>query len=275
VHHRAFALLLAGAIAAAGCKAAVGDLTARASDEWTRTYPLTPTGEVQIVNSNGRIAVEGVDGSMVDVTAERIARGATEALARQVLPRITIKETIRPDFVSIETERVPGVMIGASYSVEYRVKVPRGSLLRARSGNGSIDVGSVTGRVVLNSANGSIIGRDLGGGVDARAINGQVQIEVRAIGDDPIDLRTTNGSIRLTLPPDAKGNLSARAINGTIDTGNLPLDLIGEQSSREGDGRFLRGDGGRRVRGRLNGGGTPIELNTINGRIEVTGRQGP
>ena len=72
----------------AAATASLGGLTARASDEWTRTYPLAADGEVQITNANGSIEVEGVDGAMVDVRAERIARGATDAAARELLPRI-------------------------------------------------------------------------------------------------------------------------------------------------------------------------------------------
>ena len=48
--------------ALAGCDMSLGNLTGRATDEWTRTYPLSPGGEVRIVNTNGRIDVEGVDG---------------------------------------------------------------------------------------------------------------------------------------------------------------------------------------------------------------------
>ena len=50
-----------------------------------------------IVNTNGVIDVEGVDGSTVEVRAERIAKGATEAAASELLPRIVIKEEAKPD----------------------------------------------------------------------------------------------------------------------------------------------------------------------------------
>ena len=102
-------------------RVARGSLSAQATDEWTHTYPLTAGGEVQIVNTNGRIEVEGVDGSTVEVRAERIARGATDAAARELLPRIVIKEDVKPDRVTIETERMSGIMIGAGFEVRYHV----------------------------------------------------------------------------------------------------------------------------------------------------------
>jgi len=252
-------LFVAGLLVTFGCGAAVGTLTSRATDEWTRSYPLAANGEVQITNTNGRIEIEGVDESTVEVRAERTARAATDALARELLPRIEISERATPTLVQIETKRLSGIIIGATIEVQYHVRVPKSALVRVRTANGLMAVESLRGRLVANTVNGSISGRDLSGGVEARAVNGPVEIEVGAVGEDPIDLRTTNGTIQLRLPQSAKVNLSASCVNGVIDTSALTLDLMGEQSKR-------------RVRGRMNGGGTPIELNTVNGKIEVSAR---
>ncbi len=56
-------LMLPLVVALAGCDMSLGNLAAKATDEWTHTYPLTAGGEVRIVNTNGRSEVEGVDGS--------------------------------------------------------------------------------------------------------------------------------------------------------------------------------------------------------------------
>src|SRR5262245_15332042 len=197
-------VLLVAFLAGAAACGPVGQLTARVSDEWTRAYPLEAPGEVQITNTNGAIDVEGVDGSEVQVRAERVARGATEALAREILPRITIKEDIRPDRVAIETERLAGVMIGASFSIDYHVRVPKAATVRMRTTTGTLEIDDVDGRVVVTGVNGTIKGRGLGGGVEARTVNGSVEVSVAAVGDDPIDLKTTNGPIRLVLPKSAK-----------------------------------------------------------------------
>jgi hypothetical protein len=115
VSRRIGILLLPLAVVLAGCDMSFAHLTARATDEWTRTYSLTAGGEVRIVNTNGKIEVEGVDGSTVEVRAERIARGATDAAARELLPRIVIREDNKPDRVSLETERMSGILIGAAF----------------------------------------------------------------------------------------------------------------------------------------------------------------
>jgi hypothetical protein len=246
-------------IAAGGCDSAVGGLGARASDEWTRSYPLSAHGELQITSGNGEIIIEGVDGSTVDVRAERVVRAATEALAKDVLPRVVIKEDATPDRVALETERLAGITVGVSVQVNYHVRAPRSALVRARTTNGRVSIEGINGRVFVATTNGAIEGRGLDGGVDARATNGKITLDLRAVHDDPIDVRTTNGSVDIALPADTKANVSANCVNGTVDLSALPFEPIGEQSKR-------------RTRGRLNGGGTPIEVSTVNGRVLFAAR---
>ncbi len=81
-------------LALAGCDISVGHLAGRATDEWTRTYPLAAGGELQIGNQNGTVDIEGTDGTTVEVRAERIAKAATDAGARELLPRIKINEDV-------------------------------------------------------------------------------------------------------------------------------------------------------------------------------------
>jgi hypothetical protein len=81
VSRRVAVLALPLALVLSGCDLSLGHLSARATDEWTHTYPLTAGGEIRIVNSNGLIDVEGVDGSTVEVRAERIGSSRTPPTA--------------------------------------------------------------------------------------------------------------------------------------------------------------------------------------------------
>jgi membrane-associated protease RseP (regulator of RpoE activity) len=230
-----------------------------ASDEWTRSYPLAEGGDVQVVNGPGTIEIHGGGGSIVDVKAERIGRAPTDAAARELVPRIRIREEITPSTVLVQTEGLSGIVIGVDVRVNYRLTVPASTRIRARSANGEVRVSDVAGRVTLTSANGPVSGRNLSGGVEARAVNGGLSIDVAAIGQDSIDLRATNGSVELSIPANANANLSANVTNGTIDTGSLKIELMGEQTKR-------------RLRGRLNAGGTPIEITAINGNVRILQR---
>src|SRR5712691_1773294 len=98
------AMWLAAPCLAASCEIAHhgGTLEGRAADEWTRSYPLTADAEVQIVAGGGSIDVQGGNGTTLEVHAERIARASTDAAARELLPRIEIREDITPERVLLQ-----------------------------------------------------------------------------------------------------------------------------------------------------------------------------
>jgi len=261
VSRRLGLLLLPLALAAVGCDASLGHLTARATDEWTRTYPLAAGGEVRIVNTNGKIDVEGADGSTVEVRAERIARGATDAAARELLPRIVIKEDVKPDRVSLETDRMSGIMIGVSFEVRYHVRAPKNAVINVSNTNGQVALTALAGNVTAHTTNGGVTGKAMTGAVDARSTNGGVNIEMASLGSGKVALRTTNGAVTLALPETAKADISASCTNGGIRVASLDNLEVTETSRR-------------RFEGRLNGGGTAIELRTTNGGIRVHSRDG-
>lgn len=259
VSRRVAALVLPLAVALAGCDVSLGHLVAKATDEWTHTYPLAAGGEIRIVNTNGRIDVEGVDRATVEIKAERIARGATDEAARELLPRIVIREEVKPDRVTVETARMSGIMIGASFEVRYHVRAPKTALVNVANTNGQVTVTALAGKVVAHTTNGGVRGSALSGGVDARSTNGGVNIDMAAVGADRISLQTTNGGVTLALPERAKATVSASCTNGGISVGSLDNFDVTEKSRR-------------RLEGKLNGGGTEIELQTTNGGIRLRSR---
>ena len=108
--------------------------------------PSLAGGEVRIVNTNGTIDVEGVEGADLEVRAERVARAATDTGAAELLPRISIKEDVTPDRVSIETERMSGIMIGASFEVDYHVRAPKNAVVTVTNTNGVIGLTALGGK---------------------------------------------------------------------------------------------------------------------------------
>jgi hypothetical protein len=255
----AIALTLLALLAAPGCHA-TGEMTGQATDEWARTYPLAAGGELQIFNPNGPIEVEGVDGTTVDVRAERTARGVTDAMARELLPRISIVEDVTPEKITVRTEGIGGLLIGASFQVRYRVRMPRSAVVRLRATNGGLTLRGLNGRIVGNTTNGNIVGEELGGSLEGRTTNGNARLVLTAVGSEGVDVRTTNGNVQLTVPGSVKANLSATCRNGTVEITGVEFKADGEQTRR-------------RVQGRLNGGGPLIRLTTVNGGVRIGGRE--
>jgi hypothetical protein len=246
------------AIGAAACH--VGPLQGRATDEWTHHYTLAPGGEIRIVNTNGRIDVDAIDGADVEIRAERIARATTDAGARELLPRISIKEDISPNRVSVETERISGIMIGAAYEVRYHVRAPKRAVVNVSNTNGAIALTGLAGNVMVRTTNGGINAKGLTGGLEARTTNGGLTVDMASIGPEKISMHTTNGGVTLLLPDSAKADVSASWTNGGISVSPELMIDVSEQSRR-------------RFEGRLNGGGTPIDLQTTNGGIRLRPRE--
>ena len=255
-----YTVLLVPLVAAlAGCDLSVGNLTERATEEWTRSYPLAAGGEIRIGNTNGRVEVEGVEGSTVEIKAEKIARSATEAGARELLPRIAIREDVQPDRVSVETEKMNGIMIGAAFEVRYHVRAPKGAVVNVTTTNGGIGLTALSGKIIAHTTNGGVTAKELTGGIEARSTNGGVSIDFAQLGTERVSARTTNGGVTIMLPDSAKADVTASCTNGGIIV-SPDLTLAVTEQSR------------RRLEGRLNGGGTPIELQTTNGGVRIKPR---
>jgi DUF4097 and DUF4098 domain-containing protein YvlB len=226
---------------------------AEARDTWSHTYTLSKTGEVSIANLNGRVEVEGVDGSTVEVQAERIAHAATKQMAGDLVTKIPINDRSTPDLVFVETGRITGILIGASYEVHYHVKAPKGATVRATTVNGGVDVRGLAGRTTARTTNGGINGTDLTGGLDARTVNGGVRVHFAALGQSDVTLGVVNGGVRVSLPESAKATVNATWVNGGFKAPGLNFNV--------------RDEGKRHFEGLLNGGGTSITVNTVNGGV--------
>ncbi len=233
----------------------VFDLSGRAADEWTRSYPLADGGQLQIGNTNGIVEIEGVTGSMVDVRAERVAHATTDSVARDLLSHAVIKEDVTPTRISIESERTSGFLMGVGYEVHYHVRVPRNTVVRATTTNGRILLTALSGKTTAVTTNGEIHAEALGGGVTATTTNGSIDVGLTSLGAGEVDIRTTNGAVSLTLPVDAKANVDASVTNGAISVTGLKFEASDESR--------------RHLSGRINGGGTPVTISTTNGAIQI------
>ncbi len=137
--------VVAAAAALSACDVVVNSLESKgqAKDQWTKTFTIAATGDVEIVNANGRIDVTGVEGTQVEVVAERIAKAMTDEDAQKVLAQVEIVETVTEGGVRLETKAPKGE--GRRVEVTYHVKVPASVSVRLQSANGTIAVAALDG----------------------------------------------------------------------------------------------------------------------------------
>ena len=254
------AVVVAAAVALAGCDLMMTDFSAQATEQWSKTYTLAAGGRVEVENVNGRIDVQPSAGDQVEVRAEKIGKGATDDAAKRSLARITIVEQTSEGAIRISTkiEGSGGLNTGGT-EVRFSLRVPAGVSVRAETTNGAIAVNDLKGDLSAETVNGSIKGRALAGEVSATTINGAVDIDMAQVAPGGVSIETTNGGVDLTLPRSAAVNVSASLANGRIDASDLPIEGAGEDTRR-------------RLNGTLNGGGPRIRIETTNGGITIRGK---
>ena len=250
--------VLAAAASLTACDVVISSIDAkgRATDSWTKSFELAPTGEVQIDNNIGGIEVTGGPGTQVEVTAERTARGVTDQDAKKLLGQVKVVEESSPAKLRLEMKAPEGE--AGHLEVKYHVKVPSGAIVRLRTSNGEVSVAQVSGDVSAGSTNGSVRGRELGGAVEASTTNGTVRLQMTAVAAGGIKADTVNGVVELSIPASARATVDASCVNGHIAIDGMKLE--GPEPTR------------RQVSGRLNGGGPKIALDTVNGAIRITGK---
>lgn len=231
---------------------------AEARDEWRKTYTVSPTGELAIDNTNGKIVVRPGSGDTVEIVATRIAKAGTDEAAKKLLADTKIEETVTTDAVRLSSK--VGIRLGGvQYQVDYEVRAPAGMRLNLSATNGAIDVDEWEGRVEMSATNGSLEGRGLRGEVDASSTNGRIELRLAALAGRGVTAETTNGRVSIEIPRDAQGRIVARVTNGGIDVDGLNA-APSESNTR------------RRYEATLNGGNGPtISVETTNGGISIKG----
>ena len=122
-----------------------------------------------------------------------------------------------------------------------------------QTSGGSIRGGNIMGELKAGTSGGSIRLADVSGSIDASSSAGSVDVTMVKLGDY-VRLSTTAGSVRVNMP-----------LNQGLD-----LNLSGNRVSVPD--RLARFDGNiekDRVRGKLNGGGIPVNISATSGSVSV------
>jgi len=274
-------LVLTVALAAPACVDIVGaDLKVVEREEKRFTTSAKP--QVTLTTWDGAIEVRPWDKSEVLVVIEK------RAVDKDALSAISVRAEQDGDKVTVEvTEpRHEGVhWFGMSgRSAKLIVSLPAASTVAAKSGDGSIDVESLTGTMDLKSGDGSIHGRSLTGDITARTGDGSIAISGRLTalrlhtGDGSVrvhadegsaasadwDITTGDGSVTLEVPDNFSGELDAHTGDGSVHVDGVAVTA--SDSRDEGDRHSRRRN---TVRGRMGAGGKSIRIRTGDGSITL------
>jgi hypothetical protein len=257
-----------------------------------KRFTVTGRPELSLSTFDGSIEVRTWERPEVLVVVEK--RGADRDAVRAI--EVTTEQNgdrIRLNASLPGRNQGDGFRFTMNRTARLVVSVPASADVYATSGDGSVDIERVAGRVEMRSGDGTIRGRSLIGDVRAQTDDGSINLEDIdgildvATGDGRIvargkfsgvRARTGDGGVVVQAEP---GSLSAQ--DWEINTGDggvtleLPEDFGAELDARTGDGRIvvtdlaLSPDGPRHgrnsVRGRLGAGGRLVRVRTGDGSI--------
>ena len=201
---------------------------------------------------NGGVSVRGVDRGEARLLAKVRATADTEAEARALAAEVRIETagTIR----AVGPQRSGD----SSWSVSYRLAVPRRSDLDLEADHGGLCIEDVVGNIELQAVNGGLHLDGVGGRIQGRTVNGGIHVDLSGAEweGEGLDLRTTNGGVHLTIPSDYNARLSAGTVNGGVHS-----EVLVTESKRNRHGGRIDAD--------LGHGGRLLHVETTNGGLHV------
>jgi hypothetical protein len=262
-------------LACSGCVDLVGArVDARYVEREEKRFHVRGRPEVTLGTFDGSIEIRPWDRAEVEVVIEK--RGVDKSAVAD----LQIEAEQSGDKVSVEVKnphRRNGFHLGPSPSAKLIVSLPASSDVAARSGDGSIDVERLAGRIELRSGDGSIRARDLAGDVTVQTGDGSITLEGRfsalraRSGDGSVrihatpgttasaawDISTGDGSVTLELPEGFNGELDAHTGDGGVQVDGITLSEVSGEIRRNS------------LRGRLGTGGPEVRVRTGDGSITV------
>ncbi len=129
-------------------------------------------------------------------------------------------------------------------------------VVKASTTNGRVSAIDVTEHLELYSSNGSITVKDSPYLQSATTGNARITVSLNEIHND-LTLRTSNGSISLTVDPSLDIKFDASTSNGGIRVEDLKMDINSQTSNH--------------LKATLNQGSYDVDLSTSNGKINING----
>jgi DUF4097 and DUF4098 domain-containing protein YvlB len=265
-----------------------------------KRFTVTGTPEVHLTTFDGSIEIQAWDKAEVAIDIEK--RGAT----REVVDGLEVKSSQTGNRIELEVKRpraesFSGLGFHQSASARLIVSAPKDVNVVAKSGDGSITIERVNGRLELRTGDGSIRASDVSGelildtgdgSVTVDGAQGRLEVDtgdggVNVTGrltsvklhtgdgsivyraepgtemSDNWEITTGDGGVTLYLPSGFGAELDAHTGDGSIRN---DLDVAGQvESNNDEDKEESR----RTLRGRLGAGGKQIRVRTGDGTIRL------
>ncbi len=268
----------------------------------TRTFAVDREGKLSMDVDRGGIHVVGADQDTVEVRVKRQVRRANQSEADRILAEQELVLEQSGNEISINSKDPPSLSGSSGWGfmkpeldVNYEVTVPRKFDVHLKTAGGGINVAAIQGPVYVRTeggglefkdVEGNVDGQTQGGGIQATGCKGSLVIKTEGGGITVLSfagpsvqgttegggitadfavsprsdclLHTEGGSVTARLPATAQVTLAARTEGGRVKS-ELPVQTEGKTE-------------GNQLRGKINGGGPLLKLETKGGSIRVEKR---
>jgi len=214
---------------AAASRAGGEEIKATRTDSFSATLPSGSS--LRIGNVSGDISAHPGRGFSATATITVVA--PTQARANELLGKTTVSQSREDSEYKLETLWPRTDQDGRAHhrarghnemgcrdcriTVQYDVTVPPGVRVNLHTVNGDVRAKDLDGDLDLQSVNGGVLARGARRSIAAQSVNGKVDVASEALpAAAALDLKTVNGAVLLTLPKDARFQLSASSMNGII-----------------------------------------------------------
>ncbi len=164
----------------------------------------------------------------------------------------------------IIVRKTPQNNITISYTFYIPNKVSLNIMPMHQPGNTDFEIENLSGEVNIHGLNSDIKMKDVSGPIVANTSNGSVEIVYNNVTPDkPNSILSVNGFVDISLPKDISANLEIHAINGEVYTDwEIKADKDVENNMM-----LVPNMNMFNLEGTINGGGTPISIQSVNGDI--------
>jgi hypothetical protein len=270
-------------------------LTGLAQDpdhSWSRTYPVTARPTLTLETSDAgvefhpcgdcheiRIHVELVGRKLSDYRLQEGQTGDEVHFLLKELPhmgahlawhkqqtRVTVES---PSQLTLQARTSDGNVTLSGLQGDLSLTTGDGNLtldhvsgnLRIKSGDGQVKITNASGAIEARTSDGNLTVDGLFHAVALHTSDGSLDVSLREgtqLGGAST-IQSSDGSVTLRVPQNFAADLNVHTSDGHVDC-TLPLTMDHYQSGE---------NHGHEMRGKLNGGGTPLTVHTSDGNVKI------